>query len=93
MPGSDPVTLSNRLLTLGAGAWLAFRQGWQGQGIWTGLAIGLIIVAVLMIWRWTRREAERSAKKRQAMSHPAVLDAMEVFPDARGKIDVRIDED
>ncbi len=41
----------------------------------------------------TRREAERSAKKRQAMSHPAVLDAMEVFPDARGKIDVRIDED
>ncbi|HET9335332.1 MAG TPA: MATE family efflux transporter [Sphingomicrobium sp.] len=42
---------------IGAGAWLAFRQGWQGQGIWTGLAIGLIIVAVLMIWRWTRREA------------------------------------
>ena len=41
----------------------------------------------------TRREAERSAKKRQAMSHPAVLDAMEVFPDARGKIDVRIDDD
>ncbi|MCU0672067.1 MAG: DNA polymerase III subunit gamma/tau [Myxococcota bacterium] len=41
----------------------------------------------------TRREAERSAKKRQAMSHPAVLDAMEVFPDARGKIDVRIDEE
>jgi MATE family multidrug resistance protein len=42
---------------IGIGAWLAFRQGWQGQGIWTGLAIGLAIVAVLMIWRWTRREA------------------------------------
>ena len=41
---------------IGIGAWLAFRQGWQGQGIWTGLAIGLIIVAVLMLWRWTRRE-------------------------------------
>ena len=41
---------------IGAGAWLAFRQGWQGQGIWTGLAIGLIIVAILMIWRWARRE-------------------------------------
>jgi hypothetical protein len=24
----------------------AFRHGWQGQGIWTGLAIGLAIVAV-----------------------------------------------
>ena len=41
---------------IGIGAWLAFRQGWQGQGIWTGLAVGLAIVAVLMIWRWTRRE-------------------------------------
>ena len=41
---------------IGIGAWLAFRQGWQGQGIWTGLAVGLTIVAVLMIWRWTKRE-------------------------------------
>jgi multidrug resistance protein, MATE family len=41
---------------IGIGAWLAFSRGWQGQGIWTGLAIGLAIVAVLMIWRWSRRE-------------------------------------
>jgi MATE family multidrug resistance protein len=41
---------------IGIGAWLAFARGWQGQGIWTGLAIGLAIVAVLMIWRWTRRD-------------------------------------
>ena len=41
---------------IGIGAWLAFERGWEGQGIWTGLAIGLAIVAVLMIWRWTRRE-------------------------------------
>ena len=42
---------------IGIGAWLAFERGWEGQGIWTGLAIGLAIVAVLMIWRWTRRDA------------------------------------
>lgn len=42
---------------IGIGAWLAFSRGWQGQGLWTGLAIGLAIVAVLMIWRWTRRES------------------------------------
>jgi MATE family multidrug resistance protein len=42
---------------IGVGAWLAFREGWQGQGLWIGLAVGLIIVAVLMIWRWTRRDA------------------------------------
>lgn len=41
---------------IGIGIWLAFRQGWQGTGIWTGLAVGLAIVAVLMLWRWTRRE-------------------------------------
>jgi MATE family multidrug resistance protein len=41
---------------IGIGAWLAFGRGWQGQGIWTGLAIGLAIVAILMIWRWTRRD-------------------------------------
>ena len=44
------------VIGIGIGAWLAFSEGWQGQGIWTGLAIGLAIVAVLMIWRWTRRE-------------------------------------
>lgn len=41
---------------LGAGLWLAFRAGWGGVGIWTGLALGLAIVAVLMLGRWIRRE-------------------------------------
>jgi MATE family multidrug resistance protein len=41
---------------IGVGAWLAFRAGWDGVGIWSGLALGLAIVAVLMVARWTRRE-------------------------------------
>ncbi len=41
---------------LGVGAWLAFARGWGGAGIWVGLAIGLAIVAVLMIGRWSIRE-------------------------------------
>jgi MATE family multidrug resistance protein len=41
---------------IGVGAWLAFPRGWQGQGIWSGLAIGLAIVALLMLARWTLRE-------------------------------------
>ena len=41
---------------IGVGAWLAFARGWQGQGVWTGLAVGLAIVAVLMMWRWTLRQ-------------------------------------
>jgi MATE family multidrug resistance protein len=41
---------------LGVGTWLAFARGWGGVGIWVGLAIGLAIVAVLMIGRWLIRE-------------------------------------
>jgi len=41
---------------LGGGALLAFSAGWEGEGVWTGLALGLAMVAVLMLWRWSRRE-------------------------------------
>ena len=44
---------------IGVGAWLAFRAGWNGVGIWTGLATGLAVVAALMIIRWSRRERLR----------------------------------
>jgi multidrug resistance protein, MATE family len=35
---------------------LGFGLGWEGLGIWIGLATGLGVVAVLMIARWMRRE-------------------------------------
>lgn len=41
---------------IGVGIWLAFYQGWGGQGLWAGLATGLGIVAILMIARWMMRE-------------------------------------
>ncbi len=41
---------------IGVGAGLAFWQGWEGIGVWTGLASGLGIVAVLMLARWMMRE-------------------------------------
>jgi MATE family multidrug resistance protein len=44
------------VIGLGVGLWLAFRQGWDGVGIWTGLALGLAVVAALMLRRWSRRE-------------------------------------
>ena len=40
---------------IGVGAGLAFWQDWEGIGIWTGLAGGLAVVAVLMLTRWTMR--------------------------------------
>jgi MATE family multidrug resistance protein len=44
------------LIGLGVGVGLAFGLGWEGRGIWTGLAAGLAVVAALMLVRWTRRE-------------------------------------
>ncbi|HEX5185103.1 MAG TPA: MATE family efflux transporter [Allosphingosinicella sp.] len=42
---------------LGISIGLAFGLGWQGVGIWTGLASGLAVVALLMLSRWIRRES------------------------------------
>jgi len=35
---------------------LGFGLGWEGLGIWIGLAAGLAVVAVLMMMRWIRRD-------------------------------------
>jgi multidrug resistance protein, MATE family len=45
------------VIGIGVGALLAFWAGWDGVGVWTGLATGLAIVAVLMLQRWLRRDA------------------------------------
>ncbi len=42
---------------LGVGAGLAFPGRMEGIGIWIGLASGLAVVSLLMLWRWIRRDA------------------------------------
>ena len=34
---------------------LGFTVGMGGVGIWTGLAVGLLVVSVLLLWRWHAR--------------------------------------
>ena len=41
---------------LGAALWLGFYTPLAGTGVWLGLAIGLIFAAMLLTWRWARRE-------------------------------------
>lgn len=44
------------VIGIGVGAGLGFWAGWQGLGIWIGLALGLAVVALLMVSRWAQRE-------------------------------------
>ncbi|SEJ41020.1 multidrug resistance protein, MATE family [Sphingomonas sp. OV641] len=40
----------------GTSIFLGFQAGWAGVGIWTGLAVGLLAVSILLMWRWYARE-------------------------------------
>ena len=40
----------------GVAMWLGFFTPLQGTGVWIGLAIGLVFAAILLTWRWSRRE-------------------------------------
>jgi MATE family multidrug resistance protein len=41
---------------MGVAVGLGFGLNWGGVGIWTGLAAGLAVVAILMLARWSARE-------------------------------------
>jgi len=43
----------------GTALWLGFATPLRGQGVWIGLAVGLIVVAGLLLRRWHRRERLR----------------------------------
>jgi MATE family multidrug resistance protein len=43
------------LIAIPLGAALAFWGGWAGRGIWVALAVGLGVVAALMVGRWSMR--------------------------------------
>jgi Na+-driven multidrug efflux pump len=47
------------VIGLATGVGLGFGLGWEGVGIWIGLAAGLASVAVLLLARWINREACR----------------------------------
>ena len=40
-----------------------------------------------------RKEAEVDAKRREALNHPRVRDALDVFPEAEGKLSVHVEAD
>lgn len=39
----------------GTAIYLGFFTPWRGSGVWIGLAVGLVVVAALLGWRWAWR--------------------------------------
>jgi MATE family multidrug resistance protein len=37
--------------------WLCFERGWNAQGLWAGLAVGLILIGSVLFGTWERRSA------------------------------------
>ena len=42
---------------IGTSLFLGFYTPLEGVGIWIGLAVGLFVAAILLTWRWHRRDA------------------------------------
>jgi multidrug resistance protein, MATE family len=40
----------------GLAMWLGFLTPLRGTGVWIGLATGLVVVSILLLWRWNLRE-------------------------------------
>ena len=47
--------LSYWCIGMPVGLWLAFKSGWEGAGVWTGLLAGLAAVSAMLGTRWLRR--------------------------------------
>ncbi|WP_178133911.1 MATE family efflux transporter [Vineibacter terrae] len=43
-----------------AAVWLGLFTTWKGEGVWAGLAFGLTLVAVLLVWRFAARSGRRT---------------------------------
>jgi MATE family multidrug resistance protein len=41
-------------LGLPLGYYLCFARGMDAAGLWAGLSLGLIVVALLLVWYWRR---------------------------------------
>ena len=57
------------VIGIGIGTVLAFPLKLGGVGIWLGLASGLGVVAVLIVWRWSRREKLGLVPHAEAFAH------------------------
>lgn len=43
------------VIGFGTSGVLGFYAGMEGVGIWLGLAVGLLVVSILLMWRWNAR--------------------------------------
>ena len=54
--------LGHWVLGLPLGYYLAFERGMGAVGLWAGLSVGLVVVAVLLVVHWWRLPFEKLTK-------------------------------
>jgi MATE family multidrug resistance protein len=62
------------IIGLPLGYLLAFRLSWGAVGVWTGLALALGLVGVLLVWRFAAKSRAVSAQEPDFISSPTALD-------------------
>jgi MATE family multidrug resistance protein len=52
------------IIGLPLGAWLCFRRHWGALGLWVGLSLALILIGIvlLVVWRRTTRRFVRAGR-------------------------------
>ena len=58
------------VIGLPLGAWLCFRRGWGAFGLWAGLSLALILIGIvlLLVWRHRVRQLILSIPQRQSVA-------------------------
>lgn len=61
------------IIGLPLGAWLCFRRGWGALGLWSGLSLALILIGIvlLFVWRIRIRRLVQHSAPRQALAQRA----------------------
>jgi len=50
------------IIGLPLGAWLCFRRGWGALGLWIGLSLALILIGIVLLYVWRRKVRQLEEK-------------------------------
>jgi len=58
------------IIGLPLGAWLCFRRGWGALGLWIGLSLALILIGIVLLLVWRRTTRQFVAREVMTLARP-----------------------